>query len=98
MGVRKKSGKLNKTHFDRLSKNYYDRNNSLGKIIKKGDAKSIRKVNEKAQKDIAKASSPEQKEKIKKKLSEDKKKLQSAASKVAPYGRFAILEVLLFIS
>ena len=81
MGLRKKSGKLNLTHLDRLTLNYRKNFTSLSKRIEKGGAENIRKVNEKSQKDIAKASSPEEKKKIKNRAISDKKELQSDASK-----------------
>lgn len=80
MPVRNVKGGLDRKTLNEIGQNYYNRNKSLSKIIKKGDAKFIRKLNEKRAKEIAKAKTDAQKKKIKDSLAKEKKGYEKNAA------------------
>lgn len=80
MPVRNVKGSLDRETLNGIGQNYFSKNKSLSKIIKKGDAPFIRKLNEKRASEIKKAKTDSQKKKIKDSLAKEKKGYEKNAN------------------
>ena len=78
--LRNANGSLNKSYLDGLGKDYFIKSNFIRSEIEKGDAKNIRKLNEKTQKQIKNATTSLKKNMLKSIADKEKKDIEKKAN------------------